>query len=107
MEVAMRWLARGRVLRGTPFDPFGYMAERRSERALASDYEALVERLCQRLDTGNLALALELARLPEQIRGYGAVKRKSMVAAHARQQELLARWQDQPVSRSQTLQPAA
>ena len=92
MEVAMGGLARLRFLRGTAFDPFGYTAERREERALVTDYEHLIDELAERLDADNLALAVELARFPEQVRGFGHVKQRHLVAARARHAEALARW---------------
>ena len=92
MELAMRALARLRGLRGTAFDPFGRTAERREERALITDYERLVEEMAERLDAANHAAAIALARIPEQIRGYGHVKQRHLVAARAKQAEALARW---------------
>jgi indolepyruvate ferredoxin oxidoreductase len=84
-------LAKLRFLRGTPFDLFGYSEERRTERALVGEYEQLVDELLGRLDAGNHALAIELASLPEEIRGYGHVKAQHLEKARARQAELLAR----------------
>lgn len=84
-------LAKLRFLRGTPFDLFGYSKERRTERALVGEYEQLVDELLGRLDAGNHALAIELASLPEEIRGYGHVKARHLEKARARQAELLAR----------------
>jgi indolepyruvate ferredoxin oxidoreductase len=84
-------LARLRFLRGTPFDPFGYAAERRLERRLIADYERLVEELLAVLTPERHALAVELASLPEQLRGYGHVKARHLAALEQRQAELLAR----------------
>jgi len=89
---ALRLLARLRWLRGTPLDPFGYSAERRLERRLRRDYEALVEELCAGLDPASHALAVELAAVPLAVRGFGPVKARAAEAAEARQAELLARW---------------
>jgi len=94
MLTAFRWLAKLKFLRGTAFDPFGRTAERRAERQLIDDYFATVGRLLARLDAGNLDLAVEIARIPEQIRGYGHVKEAHLQRALARQAELLARWDD-------------
>ena len=74
-------LARLKRLRGTPLDPFSYSAERRFERALLHDYETLLDELCPALAPHNHALAVELARLPERIRGFGHVKRQSALEA--------------------------
>ena len=82
-------LARLRFLRGTPFDPFGYGAERRMERALIRDYERDMERAAPRLATHREAV-LALARLPLEIRGFGPVKAANARAAAARRADLLA-----------------
>ena len=63
----LRMLAALKFLRGTAFDPFGYAEVRRQERALVEWYRGLV-REC--MLTENLALAQEIAALPDQIRGY-------------------------------------
>jgi indolepyruvate ferredoxin oxidoreductase len=83
-------LARLKGLRGTAFDPFGHTAERKAERRLAGEYEAVVRELLANLSAENHALALEIAALPMQIRGYGHVKLKSLARAKAREAELLA-----------------
>jgi indolepyruvate ferredoxin oxidoreductase len=67
-------LARMRRLRGTPFDPFGYAKVRRVERELIAEYAGLVGDLLARLGPGNHALAVELASLPDEVRGYEQVK---------------------------------
>ena len=91
---AMRLLAKARGLRGRWLDPFGHTQERRLERSLANDYEALLrEALLPALSTHNHAAAIALARLPERIRGYGHVKLASVATAKAQQQVLLARFE--------------
>jgi indolepyruvate ferredoxin oxidoreductase len=92
MFTAFGWLAKFKGLRGTALDVFGYTAERRMERALISDYRTAIEGLLDDLDAGNLALALEIARVPEQIKGYGYVKDRNLAAARKRWAELQARW---------------
>jgi indolepyruvate ferredoxin oxidoreductase len=87
---AFKILATLKRLRGTPLDIFGYSAERRTERRLIAEYEAMVEELCGALSPANHGVATELARLPEQIRGYGHVKEKHLKAAKAREAELRA-----------------
>jgi indolepyruvate ferredoxin oxidoreductase len=76
-------LARLKVLRGTPLDPFGYTAERRAERKLREEYFALAGEIAASLTAENKADFLHLAKLPEQIRGYGHVKRKAIEKARA------------------------
>jgi len=92
MLVVFRVLARLKFLRGTAFDPFGRSAERRLERRLIKDYEALVGMLLTELSPARHALAVELAALPEQIRGFGHVKERQLAAVLRRRDELLARW---------------
>jgi len=84
-----RVLARMRALRGTRFDPFGYTSERRAERALIRQYEADMEAV---LTTGKGAgdAALDLARLPLRIRGFGPVKAAAMNSAALTRADLLA-----------------
>ena len=73
-----RLLAKLKRLRGTAFDIFGYTAERRMERALAAEYRELVLSLLPLLNSSNLALAVEIAALPEKVRGFGHVKEKAV-----------------------------
>jgi len=89
---AFRLLARLRRLRGTMFDPFGRTEERRTERALITEYEATIEALLHRLGEHNRTLAVQIASLPEQIRGFGHVKARSVSAAQQAREELLARF---------------
>jgi indolepyruvate ferredoxin oxidoreductase len=92
MLTAMRWLAKLKGVRGSALDLFGRAEERRTERALIGEYEQTVEALLRDLGRDNHALALELASLPEAIRGFGHVKAKSIEEARRRRDELLARW---------------
>ncbi|MES2128170.1 MAG: indolepyruvate ferredoxin oxidoreductase family protein [Pseudomonadota bacterium] len=80
---AFRILAPLKVLRGTPLDIFGYTSERRRERAWRDSYFELVEQIVATLDAGNRATLLKRAQLPEQVRGYGHVKRASLEKAEA------------------------
>jgi indolepyruvate ferredoxin oxidoreductase len=86
----LKLLARGRGLRGSWFDLFGYSRERRLERQLAAGYARTIDRILPLLDAQRLPALLELASLPEQIRGYGHVKLASIQSAMKREQELLA-----------------
>ena len=87
---AFALLARFKWLRGTALDPFGRSDERRRERAMIGDYERLVEELIQNLSHENHALAVELARLPIDIRGFGHVLEANYRKVKAREAELLA-----------------
>jgi indolepyruvate ferredoxin oxidoreductase len=87
---AFKLLAKLKGLRGGVFDVFGYTAERKMERALIGEYRAMIEGLLPSLDSTNHAAAVELASLPEQIRGFGHVKEKAVEAYRARKAELLS-----------------
>ena len=78
MMTAFEVLARLKFLRGSALDVFGYTAERRTERALIGEYEALVDELLTRLGADNHALAVQLASLPDEIRGFGHVKERNL-----------------------------
>jgi indolepyruvate ferredoxin oxidoreductase len=84
-----RLLARFKFLRGTAFDPFGHLSDRRLERRAIADYEELIGDVLARLDADNHSAAVELASLPLQVRGYGHVKRRQHEAARKREAELL------------------
>jgi indolepyruvate ferredoxin oxidoreductase len=90
MMKAYRVLAKLRGLRGTPLDIFGYSAERKLERQLIADYVALLEEILGRLNHDNHALAVQLASLPDEIRGYGHIKEGNIERAKKREAELLA-----------------
>ena len=94
VRVAFRVLARMKGLRGTVLDPFGHTDERRLERQLLRDYEALItQELLPALRADNLALALRLALVVQQVRGFGAVKLANLATARAQWQALLQVWQ--------------
>jgi indolepyruvate ferredoxin oxidoreductase len=87
-----RVLASLSFLRGTPLDPFGYSAERRADRRLIVDFESLLARILEEMDPSRLELAIELARLPQSIRGYGPVKQIAMQSVETLEAELLEAW---------------
>ncbi|TNE56591.1 MAG: indolepyruvate ferredoxin oxidoreductase family protein [Alphaproteobacteria bacterium] len=70
-------LAKGKALRGTWADPFGYQEERRFERALIAKYEATLDALFSSLGAGNYQKAVEIANLPDRIRGFGHIKEEN------------------------------
>ena len=92
MHRLMPLLARGKVLRGTWLDPFGRSEERRTERALVDEYRATVDELLAGLTAERLAQAVEIAALPEGIRGYGHVKARHLAAVRPRWAALLGQW---------------
>jgi indolepyruvate ferredoxin oxidoreductase len=87
-----RLLARLKGLRGTALDVFGHTEERRTERALIEEYQQTVLELVAGLQPGNHALAVEIARLPEQIKGYGHVKERNLAAVRPQWDSLLQQW---------------
>ncbi len=97
MMKAFGVLAALRFLRGTRFDIFGYSAERREERALIADYEALCAELIAGLTPANHETAVALASLPEKIRGYGHVKARHLAAVRPEWRRLLDAWRAPPV----------
>jgi indolepyruvate ferredoxin oxidoreductase len=89
MMSAFKLLAKLKGLRGGAFDVFGYTAERKMERALIAEYRGMIEGVLHSLDASNHATAVELASLPEQIRGFGHVKEKAVAEYRVRKAELL------------------
>jgi indolepyruvate ferredoxin oxidoreductase len=92
MLSVFRVLARLRWLRGTPFDIFGRSQERRLERRLIGEYETLVEEIVACLSPANHEIAVELAGLPLEIRGFGHVKEASLARIDERREGLLVRF---------------
>ena len=92
MMPAFRLLASRKGLRGGRFDIFGYSEERRMERRLIGEYEATVETLLATLGQDNHALAVQIASVPETMRGFGHVKEASVKVAKAAEEKLWAQW---------------
>lgn len=92
MRHAFALLAKFKGLRGTALDPFGRTEERRTERALIGEYRASIEELLQGLSAERLPLALEIARIPEDIRGYGHVKERHLSAARTKWADRMTAW---------------
>jgi indolepyruvate ferredoxin oxidoreductase len=90
MMKAFGVLAKLKGLRGGPLDVFGYTAERRTERALIGEYRQTIGALLPKLTDDNLARAVAIASIPEDIRGYGHVKERHLRAAKAKEAALLA-----------------
>ena len=90
LERPLRMMARMKVLRGTPFDPFGYTAERKMERALIKQYEADMAAVLPKLNDQTRDAIVALAELPKQIRGFGPVKQAAEAKAAKRREELLS-----------------
>jgi indolepyruvate ferredoxin oxidoreductase len=77
-------------LRGTPFDPFGYTAERRMERRLIAEYRDMMRFVTAHVDQSRLQTAVELAKAAQGIRGYGPVKDASVARYAADRARLLS-----------------
>ena len=95
----MPLLARLKGLRGTVFDPFGRTAERRLERALIGGFESVLDEIVAGLSVANHAVAVEIAALPRQIRGFGPIKIKAVAEYHAHLAAALARFRAGPTLR--------
>ncbi|MGE8396435.1 MAG: DUF6537 domain-containing protein, partial [Comamonas sp.] len=93
VRTLFKGLARMKGVRGTFWDVFGRNPERQTERALIVEYRICIESLLPALTAENLALATQIARIPEEIRGYGHVKERHLVAARAKWQSLMQQWQ--------------
>ncbi|HKL06598.1 MAG TPA: DUF6537 domain-containing protein, partial [Roseovarius sp.] len=89
LERPLRWMSKLKRLRGTPFDPFGYTAERKMERALIKQYERDMTEVLPKLDDATRDAVIALAGLPLQIRGFGPVKQANEAKAAKRREELL------------------
>ena len=90
---ALRVLAKFKGLRGTWADPFGHTEERRLERQLALDYASMLRtEILPQLSADNHALAQQIARVPERIRGYGHVKLGNLATGRAQWRVLLDKW---------------
>src|SRR5208282_136230 len=96
MFSTFKLLAKLKGLRGSWLDPFGRTAERKRERALIPAYESVIEELMAKLDHDNFTLAVEIASVPEHIRGYGHVKDRHIDDAKAHEAELLATFRAPP-----------
>ncbi|MEO7940276.1 MAG: DUF6537 domain-containing protein, partial [Burkholderiaceae bacterium] len=92
MLTGFRLLAKLKGLRGTALDVFGRSEERRTERALIGEYRASLDEVMGGLAADKHALAVEIARLPEKIKGYGHVKERNLVAARQLWQDLMQQW---------------
>jgi indolepyruvate ferredoxin oxidoreductase len=103
VRIGFHVLARLKRLRGTVLDVFGRSEERRTERALIGEYQGQVEEIIKGLSGSNHAQALELARVPELIRGYGHVKERHLHEARVQWDLRLAAWRNpaapQPAAR--------
>jgi indolepyruvate ferredoxin oxidoreductase len=92
MFTAFKLVAKLKFLRGSAFDPMGLSAERRGERRLIGDYRKSLDEILAGLNHDNHALAVEIATIPEHIRGYGHVKEAHLAKARQQWDALMAAW---------------
>jgi indolepyruvate ferredoxin oxidoreductase len=92
MLTGFKLLKHFKVLRGTPLDVFGNTEERKMERALIGEYVASIDELLAKLHADNHALALEIANLPDAVKGFGHVKARNVAAARSRGSSLMEKW---------------
>ena len=95
---AFRGLAKLKGLRGSPFDLFGRTMERRKERQLVKDYSVLIYEIAETLNQDNYDTAVELARLAQDIRGFGPVKMAAFAKYDAALPKALASFRHQPIA---------
>jgi indolepyruvate ferredoxin oxidoreductase len=93
LGTAFMAMAKLKVLRRTPLDLFGYSEERKQERQLITTYQTWLTTLSEHLTMDNLALAIEIANIPDAIRGYGPVKKIAIDKFNAQWQSYQKQWQ--------------
>ena len=79
-----------KFLRGTYFDLFGYFEERKIERLLINNYKQRILEICSKLTIDNYTLAVEIASIPDQIRGFGYIKKKNIKIAESCEDKLMS-----------------
>ncbi|NRH29066.1 indolepyruvate ferredoxin oxidoreductase family protein [Pseudomonas sp. MS19] len=107
MLKAFAVLAKFKFLRATPFDPFGYSAERRVEQQLIAEYEQSIDGFLKVLTPANYRTAVAIAELPESIRGYGHVKEQALLKAREHAKQLQQRLSSAEIPAVQVFEPAA
>jgi indolepyruvate ferredoxin oxidoreductase len=71
------------------------------ERALIGDYYATISKLLTTLNADNYDIAVQIAEIPEHIRGYGHVKEKHVKEAKIQQAELLEKFANPNVGKKE------
>ena len=92
MGLALKLLARGKRLRGTWADPFGWLPDRKLERRLVTDFERRIMELSEGLTAENVDLAALVASLPMKIKGYGHVKDRNLAQVRGEERALMEEW---------------
>ena len=83
-----------KFLRGSALDIFGASHERQTERALIQEYRSSVESLLSGLKTENHSLAVKVANMPEQIKGFGHVKERHLAAVRMQWQQAMTQFKE-------------
>ena len=107
MKTGFKIMKRFKWLRGTRFDPFGWTAERKLERKIRDQYFDTVERLLADLTAKNLDLAVAIAEVPDDIRGYGHIKEAAISLAAEKEAELWQHWPNGTLPKARTTLIAA
>ncbi|MEI7496854.1 MAG: indolepyruvate ferredoxin oxidoreductase family protein, partial [Betaproteobacteria bacterium] len=94
MLTGFKLLKHFKVLRGTPLDIFGKTEEREMERALIGEYVTSIDEVLAKLTADNHALAIEIANLPDAIKGFGHVKARNVVAVRSKWDGLMEKWRN-------------
>ena len=81
-------------LRGTAFDPFGRNAERQQERQLIADYKNNLDMIADKLTEKNFDTAVEIAALPEAVKGFGHIKTQNIEKYQSTLQALLKKFKE-------------
>jgi len=88
--ILFKFISTLKFLRGTYFDPFAYLDERKIERLLINDYKDRILEICSKLTKDNYTLAVEIASIPDQIRGFGYIKKKNIKIAESCEDKLMS-----------------
>jgi len=88
--ILFKFISKFKFLRGTYFDPFAYLDERKTERLLINNYKKCILEICTKLTIDNYTLAVEIASIPDQIRGFGYIKNKNIEIAKNCENKLMS-----------------
>jgi len=88
--ILFKFISMFKFLRGTYFDLFGYFEERKIERLLVNNYKQRILEICSKLTIDNYTLAVEIASIPDQIRGFGYIKKKNIKIAESCEDKLMS-----------------
>lgn len=99
-DLGFKALHAARRLRDTPFDPFARQASRVEERHVRDWYVSLVDEIIAEVSALNHGVAVQIAELPDAIRGYEQVKHEGVVAAEDRADQLLEQLTRPPLALS-------